>query len=133
MSPVQVKEPFDERGQSPSTQRYNRARELMTEGAIDHAVEMFLRSVADCPHYKAYELLGECYMRLERFPLAILYLAAASTLNRGGRAPSLLAEAWLAFGDTARALEAAEVALGREPKNKRALAVRQKASDFHEQ
>jgi tetratricopeptide (TPR) repeat protein len=127
-----VNEPFDERGRSPSAQRYERARALMDSGSLTQAVDLFLASAADRPHHKTYELLGECYLRLERFPLAVLYLAAATTLNPQVRAPSLLAEAWLAFGDTQRALEATAVALVRDPKNKRALAVREKASELDE-
>ena len=104
----------------------------MNAGATEEAIGFFLASISDVPNHKAYELLGECYMKLGRLPLAILHLAAATTLNRGVRAPSLLAEAWLAFGDISRALEIAEVALARDPKNKKALALRQKLSVHHE-
>ena len=67
-------------------------------------------------------------MRLERFNEAIPWLAAARTLNPGVRAPSLLAEAWLALGRPTEALAAADIALTRDSKNKTALRVRETAA-----
>ena len=60
-------------------------------------------------------------MRLERLSEAIPYLAAATTLIRGVRPPSLLAEVWLALGQHIEALAAADITLSRDPKNKVAL------------
>jgi tetratricopeptide (TPR) repeat protein len=79
---------------------------------------LFQQSAVASPHFKTYELLGECYMRLKRLPEAIPFLAAATTLNRGVRAPSLLAEVWLALGHHQEAAEAASIALSRDPQNK---------------
>src|SRR5258706_4717636 len=92
------REPFDERGRSPASQQYEQARRLMEDGSYQQAVELFHQSAAESPHFKTYELLGECYMRLKQLTEAIPFLAAATTLNPGGRAPSLLAEAWIALG-----------------------------------
>jgi hypothetical protein len=47
-------------------------------------------------------------------------LAAATTLNAQVRAPSLLAEAFLALGDELAAHRIARLALDRDPNNKRA-------------
>jgi tetratricopeptide (TPR) repeat protein len=123
----QVQEPFDERGRSPADQRYEEARRLMDEQDFEQAAALFQQAAVESPHFKTYELLGECYMKLERFTEAIPWLAAATTLNRGVRAPSLLAEVWLALGSPSEALEAAEVALAHDPKNKSALRVREAA------
>ena len=98
----------------------------MEAGSFEQAATLFLQSAATSPHFKTYELLGECYMRLKRFTEAIPYLAAATTLNRGVRAPSLLAEVWLALGQHREAQEAADIALLRDPKNKTALGVRER-------
>jgi tetratricopeptide (TPR) repeat protein len=125
----QPKEPFDERGRSPANQLYQHARELMENAAYEQAAEFFHRSALESPHFKTYELLGECYIHLKRFNEAIPFLAAAATLNRGVRAPSLLAEAFLAFGDHVQAAEAANVALSREPNNKGALRVREATAE----
>jgi tetratricopeptide (TPR) repeat protein len=131
--PFQPQEPFDERGRSPDGQLYDRARELMTGGSFDQAAEVFHQSAVAFPHFKTYELLGECYMRLKRFPEAIPYLAAATTLNRGFRAPLLLAETWLELGHHAEATEAVDIALSRNPKYKPALLVRERLqSSSHE-
>ena len=64
-------------------------------------------------------------MRLKRFTEAIPYLAAAAAMNRGVRAPAILAEAWLALGRNGEALEAAEAALLADPMNKDALKIRE--------
>ena len=124
----QVQEPFDERGHSPASQRYQQARRLMEDGEPAQAIELFHQSAVESPHFKTYELLGECYMRLQRFREAIPYLAASATLNRGVRAPSLLAEAWLAIDCHRNAVEAADLALSRDPQNKKALKVREIAT-----
>ena len=100
----------------------------MSEERLDGAIQLFLAAASSCPHYKTYELLGECYLRLERWVEAIPWLAAATTLNRQARAPSLLAEALLRHGDHERAIEAADIALSRSSGNRRAIKARQAAS-----
>lgn len=120
-------EPFDEHGRSPAAQLYEHARQLMQEEKFNEASLLFLQAALKTPHFKTYELLGECYVRLGRFTEAIPYLAAATTLNRGIRAPTLLAEAWLALGQPSEAAKVADLVLSRAPKNKSALAVREKA------
>ena len=124
----QIQEPFDERGRSPANQLYQHARLLMEQGAYEQAAEFFLQSAQKSPHFKTYELLGDCYMHLQRLTDAIPFLAAAVIMNSGVRAPSLLAETWLALGRHAEAAEAAGIALSREPNNKKALQVREAAA-----
>jgi tetratricopeptide (TPR) repeat protein len=124
----QAQEPVDERGRSPAHQRYEQARRLMEAGAFEQAADLFDSSAVQSPHFKTYELLGECYMRLRRFTEAIPYLAAATTLNHGARAPSLLAEAWLAIDRRDKVAQAADLALSRDPKNKIAFRVREIAA-----
>jgi tetratricopeptide (TPR) repeat protein len=121
-------EPCNDRGQSLALQRYNQARQLMDDGAFEQAAALFNQAAVESPHYKTYELLGECYLRTNRLTEAIPFLAAAATLNRGVRAPSLLAEAWLALGRHRDAVEAADLTLTRDPKNKIALRVRAAAA-----
>jgi lipopolysaccharide biosynthesis regulator YciM len=99
----------------------------MADGSFEQAVELFHRSAVASPHFKTYELLGECYVHLKRLTETIPFLAAATTLNRGVRAPALLAEAWLALGRHREAVETADIALSRDPKNKAALRVRASA------
>ena len=72
---------------------YEAGRLQMAAGAFEEAVALFLQSVTLNPHFKALELLGECRLRLQQWKEAIIPLAAATTLNRQSRAPSLLAEA----------------------------------------
>ncbi len=125
---LNVTEPYDERGKSPALQLYNHARELMDADRLDEAIAIFLKSATLFPHPKTYELIGECHARLRRFADAIPFFAAATTLNRHVRAPSLLAEAWFALGRHDEAIEAADIALARDPQNKKALKVRADAT-----
>jgi tetratricopeptide (TPR) repeat protein len=104
----------------------------MADGLYQQATELFHQSATESPHFKTYELLGECYMRQKRLTEAIPFLAAATALNVGVRAPSLLAEAWLALGHHVEAAEAAGVALSRDPQNKVALRVRESAASIIE-
>ncbi|HTJ00267.1 MAG TPA: hypothetical protein VL527_15400 [Dongiaceae bacterium] len=126
--PLQVQEPFDERGRSAASQRFDAARRLMETDAFAEAIVLLHQAAVEQPHYKTYELLGVCYCKLKRFSEAIPFLAAAATLNRGVRAPSLLAETWLVLGCYPNAADAANVALARDPKNRLALKVKEQAT-----
>jgi len=99
----------------------------MEAGALEDAVARFRESVAEWPHFKTLELLGECLLRLERPREAIVPLAAATALNRQGRAPALLAQAFLVMGTYRDAFDQAEEALRRAPTSKLALEIRQAA------
>lgn len=101
----------------------------MEAGTFAEAAALFHQSGVEQPHFKTFELLGECYIHLKRIHEAIPYLAAATTLNGGVRAPALLAEVWQTLGHHREAVEAADIALSRDPKNKTALRVREIA--FH--
>lgn len=68
--------------------------------------------------------MGECLVELGRYRDAIIPLAAATALNRGVRAPSLLAEVFLRLADCHDALTMADEALSRDPRNKRARSVK---------
>jgi lipopolysaccharide biosynthesis regulator YciM len=104
----------------------------MEDGWYEQAADLFHQAAVESPHFKTYELLGECYMRLKRLNEAVSFLAAATTLNRGVRAPSLFAEAWLALGCHVEAVVAADITLSRDPKNKAGLRVRETAAPIVE-
>jgi tetratricopeptide (TPR) repeat protein len=106
---------------------YHQGRTEMEAGALEEAVVRFRESIAQWPHFKTLELLGECFLRLKRPQEAIVPLAAATALNRQGRAPTLLAQAFLDLGTYRDAFDQAEEALRRAPGNKLALEVRQAA------
>jgi tetratricopeptide (TPR) repeat protein len=106
---------------------YEKGRSAMGEGRIEDALTYFQQSIQKYPHFKTLELAGECLMRLGRWHDAIVALAAASTLNRGVRAPALLAEAFLQIGEYGDAESAADLALSRDSKNRKAKAVKAEA------
>lgn len=112
-----------------SSELYRQARELMERDQVERAVPLFQQSIALSPHFKALELLGECLVRLDRLPVAVVPLAAATTLNKGVRAPSLLADVFLKMGDYHRAREAAEIALGHDLNNRLALNAKKAAAE----
>jgi len=105
-------------------EQYQQAREMMDRGRHAEAVPLLQESIAAVPHFKSLELLGECYVKLERLDEAVVPLAAATTLNNGVRAPALLAEVFLRLGDHHDAQALAGVALARSATNRMALAVR---------
>lgn len=96
----------------------------MGGGNFTEAAILFHQSAIESPHFKTYELLGECYLQMKRVSEAIPFLAAATTLNQGVRAPALLADAWLCLGAPDKAADAANIALARDPKNKIALRIK---------
>jgi tetratricopeptide (TPR) repeat protein len=100
----------------------------MDAGRLDRALGLFRKSASLSPHYKTFELIGECLMILGRHSDALEPLAEAVALNPGVRARSLLAEAFLALENSDDARRCANLALERDPTNKRAKAVIAKVS-----
>ena len=114
-----------------SHQFYIRARAAMDIGQLEAAAGLFQQSIEACPHFKALELkalelLGQCLITLSRPSEAIVPLAAATTLNNGVRAPALLAEMFWELDQRADAAQLAEIALARDPNNKKARLVKEK-------
>lgn len=103
-----------------SLELYYFARARMDLKEYHAAVVALEESAALHPHFKTLELLGECLLALERFREAVVPLAAASTLNRQARAPTMLAEAFLRLGDVPKAADAIELALQRNPDYRKA-------------
>jgi tetratricopeptide (TPR) repeat protein len=113
---------IDESGDQ-AHQAYKRGRSLLAAGDVSGAIAHLENSVAAYPHFKLLELLGEAWLKGGEPQRAIVPLAAATTLNRQVRAPSLLAEALLAAGDRIKAYEVARLALDRDPHNRKARVV----------
>jgi tetratricopeptide (TPR) repeat protein len=100
---------------------YYEGRSAMDAGDLHTAVEKFKQSLGLFPHFKALELLGECLLRRNEFPEAILYLAAAAGLGQKEfRAQFLLAKALLAVGEEADAIAQLKEALALNPNYKSA-------------
>jgi tetratricopeptide (TPR) repeat protein len=112
---------------------YEDGRAALKAGHADFAIRNFEASIAEAPHFKTLELLGEAWLAKGEPGKAIVPLAAATTLNRQVRAPSLLAEAFLALGERLEAHRMAHLALGRDAHNKKAWAVLQATSDAHDE
>lgn len=102
---------------------YEQGREVMVRGDFAQAAALFAQSVADCPHFKALELWGECLLLLGRLNEAVVPLAAATALNRGVCAPALLANVFLQLGQHTDAARMAGVALERDSHNRMAQSV----------
>ena len=106
-----------------SRQTYELGRALLKSGDYTGAIEALEESVASDPHFKTLELLGEAWLEKGEPLRAVVPLAASTTLNAQVRAPALLAEALLALGEDVHAHEMARLALGRDARNRKALAV----------
>ena len=105
------------------TELYEAGRAHMAAGELEAAHNALRLSAEANPHFKTLELLGECLLKLGRPKEAIVPLAAASALNAGIRAPSLLAQAFLALGEHGRAAHFASRVLTLAPGNRPALEV----------
>lgn len=115
---------------SKSLELYEKARQMMNESRLDDALMLFQQSISYNPHFKTLELLGECFVRLNRLQEAIVPLAAATSLNKGIRAPSLLAEVFLRLENYHAARDMAEIALNRDEKNRKAQEVRKVVAEI---
>lgn len=111
---------------------YHLGSALLKSGDHAGAAEALEESSALVPHFKTLELLGEAYLLSGAPRRAVVPLAAATTLNAGVRAPSLLAQALHALGDDLRAHEVARLALGRHGDDRRAQAVYEATKDAYD-
>lgn len=102
---------------------YDEGRTRMDSGDTDLAIDVLAKSVEAYPHFKALELLGECLVSSGRIREAIVPLAAATTLNNGVRAASLLAKALADVGEVERSKDIANLALSRDPNNRLARSI----------
>ena len=118
----------DDGSADEARERYEVGRAALVAGALDAAISHLEASIAEYPHFKALELLGDLWLRKGEPRRAIVPLAAATTLNPQVRAPSLLAEALLALGDQLEAYRVAQLALDRDPNNEKARSVKQATS-----
>ncbi len=105
---------------------YQKARKAFDAGEFAEAAALFQKSIILMPHFKAFELLGECFIKLDRLTEAVGPLAAATILNRQVRAPSLLCEVFFQLGERTAAARFCRLALKRDPHNRKALAVQKK-------
>lgn len=124
-----IRHPYDERGRSPALQRYQLGREMMARGSHAEALPVLMESARESPHFKTFEVLGECLVALGRPAEAVPWLAAATTLNRNSRSPTLLAETWLVLGRIHAARSALDLALERNPRHRRALRLAKELAD----
>ena len=92
---------------------YYKGREALDAGEFSKALDLFNRSIENNIHYKTLELIGNAYIKLEEYSKAIIPLAAATSLNDGPKAPSLLAEAYLNLGEIDNATRMANKSLNR--------------------
>jgi tetratricopeptide (TPR) repeat protein len=102
---------------------YNEGRSLIESGDIEIAIDKLKLSVHITPHFKVLELLGECFLKVNKPIEAIIPLAAATALNSQVRAPALLAHAFLQCGEYSQAIEFASSVLKKAPRNKMAKMV----------
>lgn len=96
-------------------QVYQHARRLFDQGRFGDALPLFAESARADPHYKSYELYGECLLRGGRPAEAALPLAAACALNRGARPRVLLARSLAQIGRVSEARSWLADALERQP------------------
>jgi len=122
----------DESIRDRAREAYELGRAALAAGDIEGAIAHMETSIGEYPHFKALEALGEAWLRRGEPLRAIVPLAAATTLSRQVRAPSLLAEALLAIGDELEAHRAAQIALDRDATDKKAREVLEATRAAHE-
>jgi lipopolysaccharide biosynthesis regulator YciM len=102
---------------------YDRAVDLLNRGELDAAIVQLQDAAEADPHYKTLERLGEAWLNKGQPKRALVPLAAATTLNQGVRAPSILAEVLLTLGEPIAAHRIAKLALERHSTNRKARRV----------
>lgn len=106
---------------SKSSELHDEGTAAMKSKDYGAAIEKFTAAGNLSPHFKTYELLGECYLELGNFPQAIKYAAAAAGIgNNQFRARFILARALAEYGDVQWAVDKLNEALEMKPDYKAA-------------
>lgn len=85
---------------------FQEARDALGRGQVDSAAAKLRESAERAPHFKTYELLGECLLTQGHLEEAALFLSAGAGLgNRQGRPRYLLARALLQLDEPVLAAE----------------------------
>ena len=106
-----------------SSKLYFEARTAIEANDLSLALEKLRSSAALLPHYKTYELLGECLLQRSEPVEAVLYLSAAAGLaNKQTRCRYLLAQALVRLTPSREvdAIEKLQEALALNPQYKAA-------------
>ena len=109
---------------------YDSGRRLMDQKRFDEAVTDLIKSSEISPHFKTFELIGESLLRLGKCSDAIEPLIKAVQMNQGVRAASLLAEAYILMRNYDKANETVQIALNRDPTNRKALEIQKAVRDL---
>lgn len=106
----------DIKNQEQARALYLEGKAAMSEGKYSIAAEKLLKSADLSPHFKTYEILGECFLFLEDFLQAVKYAAAAAGIgNNQFRSRFLLAKALVGIGHHDWAKDKLEEALEMKP------------------
>lgn len=103
------------------------ARRLMQDGGAGAALQQAVRLARDQPTHEVLVLLGECHLEMGEAKQAVVPLAAATGLSDHPRPASLLARALIEIGRKDDALLICQRLLRRDPKNRDALNIMQRA------
>ena len=104
-----------------SYELYSQGRAAMDRGDLEAAVKLFQKSCDETPHFKTFELLGECLLKLGKPEDAIVSLGAAVGLgSKPFRALYLLAKTLEQTGRIPDAIEKLDLALQINPNYKAA-------------
>jgi tetratricopeptide (TPR) repeat protein len=104
---------------------YDRARHLEELGDMEAALPLFQASATLAPHFKTFELAGNCLREMERSGEAVVYLAAAATLGpKQCRCRFLLARALSSLGRVEQANAFLDECLEVNPGNRVAVVLR---------
>ena len=103
---------------NPSYRMYLDGRSFYEKGMFEQAIECFRLSDKESTHFKSLELWGECELKLGNPLKAVIPLTAATELNKGVRALSLLAEAYNSIDEVTKAIKLARLVLEIAPGNK---------------
>lgn len=105
------------------------ARRLMEDGGAGAALRQVVRLARDYPTYEVLALLGECHLEMGDAKQAVVPLAAATGLSDHPRPASLLARALIEIDRRDDALLICQRLLRRDPKNRDALSIMQRARE----
>src|SRR5262245_8322102 len=109
-------------------EHYDKGRAAMDAGDFHQAIACFQQSAQIDPHFKTYELLGECLIKIDLPQQAIAPLQSAAAMNTSVRAVSLLSEAFFMLGKLSEAEQVANEALRRDTNNRKAREIIEKIS-----
>lgn len=99
---------------------YEDGRNLYGAGKFEEAIRALEKTLKTSPHYKTFEIIGDCYARLDNRTNALTYMLASIAMHPSPRACYWVSNIFIEIGDKENAVKYLKKAISLQPNYKKA-------------